>query len=502
MKHFKVFQTYEKYEENFGSENFSRPNLSYCKDENKVHFYKNFTKVKFNGVNAKIEQRYTYLKLGTSVIIQVNIEPDYYVTNAQILMSGKDITSTAWNQLLEKIEINNVKDNIIINITAEQISTPKAYLTSGTMMQGQTVTINAYSNLSNEDENIYKWLEITSSHNNSTMPQNLKFVENSGIKYDNYAIDLSPSEITCVENSGLDCWVGVRNTDDFALPVGNKCYCSFKLQDIVGDVGKYLIQVKSSFMSKQNLYLNLNTISIVNILPYERIIFDENNEGFPKINNKLEQIDITVNKVINANEWTPICLPVDISTRADFEAIFGSDVEIAEFIDVSWGSNSLNPSSNVNITDPNADLVINYKTYTGNKYDSQSHSDVSIIPYIYKCDPYYIIKCSTDITEIELDNILIKDIDFNENNSYYEFDNGQIGSRRIVYGSIYGAFHKHNINENDIILNEKTFKLSDGNNTQVNAYNTYIFVDKINNAFNGDIKLSIDNVIIDGYSKN
>lgn len=255
-------------------------------------------------------------------------------------------------------------------------------------------------------------------------------------------------------------------------------------------------------MSKQNLYLNLNTISIVNILPYERIIFDENNEGFPKINNKLEQIDITVNKVINANEWTPICLPVDISTRADFEAIFGSDVEIAEFIDVSWGSNSLNPSSNVNITDPNADLVINYKTYTGNRYDSQSHSDVSIIPYIYKCDPYYIIKCSTDITEIELDNILIKDIDFNENNSYYEFDNGQIGSRRIVYGSIYGAFHKHNINENDIILNEKTFKLSDGNNTQVNAYNTYIFVDKINNAFNGDIKLSIDNVIIDGYSKN
>lgn len=405
-------------------------------------------------------------------------------------MSGKDITSTVWNQLLEKIEINNVKDNIIINITAEKVSTSKAYLTSGTMMQGQTVTIYAYSNLSNEDENVYKWLEITSSHNNSTMPQNLKFVENSGIKYTDYAPNLELREIACFENTGLDCWVGKQIADNFALPVGNKYYCSFKLQDIVGEVGKYLIYVEGSFVSKQNVNLNVNTISIVNILPYERFILDENNEDLPKINNNLEQIDITLNKIINANEWTPICLPIDISTREDFEAIFGNDVEVAEFVDVSWGENSLDPSQNVAIINNAADLIINYETYNGYS------------PYIMKGKPTYLIKCSSDITEVDLlDNILINNIDLDEEESYYEFDNGQTGTRKIVYGGIYGSYHKHNIKENDIILDGKTFKLSDGN-LPVKAYNAYIFVDKINNSFMGDIKLSIDDVIINGYTKN
>ena len=166
--------------------------------------------------------------------------------------------------------------------------------------------------------------------------------------------------------------------------------------------------------------------------------------------------------------------------------VYHSDIKV----DVSWGENSLDPSQNVAIINNAADLIINYETYNGYS------------PYIMKGKPTYLIKCSSDITEVDLlDNILINNIDLDEEESYYEFDNGQTGTRKIVYGGIYGSYHKHNIKENDIILDGKTFKLSDGN-LPVKAYNAYIFVDKINNSFMGDIKLSIDDVIINGYTKN
>lgn len=485
MKYFKVFRNHENYEENIGSDNFKRPNISYCTNENEIHFYKNFTKVKFNGVNAKINQKNTYLEIGEPATIQIEVEPDYYVKTVSIYMNGKNYTNQTWNQEQEKFVISKVEDNIIINVVAEKFKLTKAYFSNVTIMQNTRNLIHGYINLSEEDIKnnnvIYNGLELL-------------FEKQEGFNFNNWQLNTEIPGYNAgqlVYNQSLPGydymlpWSSVAGYQ--GLPIGNKKLFTFDISTNK-EIGKYLQTNSAKF--KRDSWRNINIKSIINVIPYERLIFNEIDTKLSTIDPNFYFRDITINKIINANEWTPICLPFDISTRQDFEAIFGSDVEVVEFMDFSWGSNSLDPSQNVAINDPSEDVIINYETYQNNS-----------VPYYAKLEPYFMVKCNNDITELELNDFIVNNLDFNEDESYYEYDNGRMGTRRIVYGGIYGSFHKHNIKENDIILDGKTFKLSDGK-LPVKAFNTYIWIDKLNNNFSGDIKLSIDNVIIDGYSKN
>lgn len=141
-----------------------------------------------------------------------------------------------------------------------------------------------------------------------------------------------------------------------------------------------------------------------------RVILDENSTTAPEASNG--EVRILVRRTINANAWSTVCLPFDM-TEAQVYEVFGNDVQLADFIDYEAEYDN----------DDIVSLTVNF-------------DETDLSEGFYGNYPY-LIKTSKDITEFEVTSEIAPD----EENSVVEYDNGRTGRQRKVYGSFIGTYH-------------------------------------------------------------
>ena len=171
-----------------------------------------------------------------------------------------------------------------------------------------------------------------------------------------------------------------------------------------------------------------------------RVVLDENSTVVPA---EQTNVDVRVRRTINANEWSTICLPFDM-TEAQVKEAFGNDVQLGDFV---GAESEFDDADNV----------------TG---ITVSFNDASAI----EANHPYIIKVSEPVEEFTIDGV---DIVADEDEAYIEFDNGKSGSRRVVYSGFYGTYHAGTVlDEFTLFLSSNKFYYSDGS-IKMKGYRAY-----------------------------
>lgn len=134
-------------------------------------------------------------------------------------------------------------------------------------------------------------------------------------------------------------------------------------------------------------------------------------------------------------------------TWAQVESAFGEDVQLADFVDYDTTEDAGN-----NVTG----ITINF---------SDANAIVANHPYI--------IKVSAPITYAEGFTVDGVDIDPDEESAYVEYNNGQTGKKKVVYGTFEGTYHAQtDVPENCLFLSENKFWYSAGL-TKMKAFRAY-----------------------------
>lgn len=203
-----------------------------------------------------------------------------------------------------------------------------------------------------------------------------------------------------------------------------------------------------------------------------RVILDENATTAPSASSGA--VEVLVKRTLKAGQWSTICLPFEM-TEAQVHNIFGTDVQLAEFIDYEVED------------DASTEITVNFE-------DAYLSTDGFMANYPY------LIKTSKDITEFSV----TATIDPDEEGAVAEYTNGRTGSRKVVYGSFIGTYHAGDkIPAKCLFLSGNKFWYSAGNTT-LKAYRGYFdFQDVLANVdaslvkFNfylGGIETRIDNI--------
>ena len=114
--------------------------------------------------------------------------------------------------------------------------------------------------------------------------------------------------------------------------------------------------------------------------PENRTVLDENSVTAPVAS--AGAVDVRVNRTVNANEWSTICLPFDM-TEAQLKTAFGDDVRLAKFKD--WSSEFVNEDDEYA-----SSITINFASVTS-----------------LSANTPYIIKTSKDIKTFTVDGVTI-----------------------------------------------------------------------------------------------
>ena len=465
MKHIKLFEQHSEYETYINSSDKILPNISYCRNQNDIHYHSAPTdaNIIFTGNNAELSV--TSVKLGRPAALQIEIPKEYYADNISIIMGSNDITSTAWNESLEQVIIDNVTDDLTISISASLVSgnntSNRIYFDPVTMMEGHQSKLKFYVNTTNDTyvQNVLAYLNFPNYITLDNCVQVYNFQEANFGKQNDYIYTI--------------CQNGFPSINTI---IG---YCILSLNSTV-QPGKYLNAIEfqsGEFLASGSTIRFNGGDTILNILPYERKILNETDTEYVSDEYDFISRDITLNKAINANEWTFITLPFDL-TESQLKAAFGNDVQFAQFDAYDFG---------------NSDELELY--FESNEITSG----------LSKNEPY-LIKTSTNIQSVNIDNVVL---DADEDFDFIEYDDGRVGSRRIVYATNYGYLKKQPIivSEGDhyITLSNKQFSvITNPESTFINAYSCYL-------SFNGnyldiqditDIILYIDDDQVEGYSWN
>lgn len=171
-----------------------------------------------------------------------------------------------------------------------------------------------------------------------------------------------------------------------------------------------------------------------------RVVLDENSTVVPA---EQTNVDVRVRRTINADEWSTICLPFDM-TEAQVKEAFGNDVQLGDFV---GADSEFDDADNV------TGITVNF-------------NDASAI----EANHPYIIKVSEPVEEFTIDGV---DIVADEDEAYIEFDNGKSGSRRVVYSGFYGTYHAGTVlDEFTLFLSSNKFYYSDGS-IKMKGYRAY-----------------------------
>ena len=137
-----------------------------------------------------------------------------------------------------------------------------------------------------------------------------------------------------------------------------------------------------------------------------RVVLDEASTTAPEAANG---VDVRVKRTINANEWSTICLPFAMSAT-QVKAAFGDDVQLGDFTSYDTVEDT---GENV------VGLTVNFNMVTA-----------------MEANHPYVIKVSNAISEFTADNVTIDP----EEEPCVEYDNGQTGKKRVVWGSFTGTY--------------------------------------------------------------
>lgn len=218
---------------------------------------------------------------------------------------------------------------------------------------------------------------------------------------------------------------------------------SFKVANTVG-TGEYEVTLK-------NIFLGYNTSDKdypadvtfkVKVVERHTVVLDETSTTAPA---NATGVDVTVKRTINANEWSTICLPFNM-TQAQCEAAFGEDVHIMDFTgcNVTMNGNDVTGIT-VNFTDATA-IDANHP---------------------------YIIKVSDKVTDFTVDNVTITVA----NEPDVERDENIINIPGVYSITLYNRFigtyvAQTEIAENKLFLSDNKFWYSNGS-TKMKAFRGY-----------------------------
>ena len=195
-----------------------------------------------------------------------------------------------------------------------------------------------------------------------------------------------------------------------------------------------------------------------------RTVLDENSTTVPAM---ATNVDVRVKRTIKADEWSTICLPFAM-TEAQVKEAFGNDVQLGDFV---GAESEFDEADNV----------------TG---IAVSFDEASAI----EANHPYVIKVSQPVEEFTVDGV---NINADEDEAYFEFDNGKTGSRRIVYSGFYGTYHAGTVlDEFTLFLNDNKFWYSTGQ-TKMKAFRAYFaFLDVLTDVENAagviEFKMNLD----------
>lgn len=226
--------------------------------------------------------------------------------------------------------------------------------------------------------------------------------------------------------------------------------------------GEYPVIIKNAVITDTESQATELTPSVETTLTVGQsvIVLDETSTDVPEA---ATNANVRVKRTIKANEWSTICLPFAM-TESQVKTAFGNDVQLAEFVkyEVSNNGKSINVIfDNVNLT---ADgLKANYP---------------------------YIIMTSSNIEEFTVDGVTI---DPDEDNAKAEYDNGQTGGSKEIYGTFKGTYHAGTtVPNNCLFLSGNNFWYSTGS-TNMKAFRGYFdFVDVLSDIANARIGMSFD----------
>lgn len=216
-------------------------------------------------------------------------------------------------------------------------------------------------------------------------------------------------------------------------------------------IGDHEVSVKEIILvSKDNVSKEADcVITNLTVTPAGETVYtilDETSTAIPEATTAA--VDIKVLRTIKTNEWNTICLPFAM-TGAQVTTAFGSDVQLADFIDYDVNDDATLLTVNFDMINPTDGMEANY-------------------PYLIK------ISKPQNMTEFTAKAV----IEPAEDDAVVEYDNGKSGSRRQVYGTFKGTYHAQTVvPENCLFISEDKFWYSTGA-TKMKAYRAYFdFVD-------------------------
>ena len=168
--------------------------------------------------------------------------------------------------------------------------------------------------------------------------------------------------------------------------------------------------------------------------PLAQVTLGENDAAAPAASDGA--VDVTVNRIINANEWSTICLPFDMTAAQVIDA-FGSDVQLADFTGWSYEGASNNVTG----------LTLNFTT----------------VNTIVKHHPY-VIKVGHNITTFRVCNVTITTK--NKLNKKVSFEDAE---EEEWDGYMTGTYKTWTLPENYLFLSGNQFWYSTGS-TSIKAY--------------------------------
>ena len=214
---------------------------------------------------------------------------------------------------------------------------------------------------------------------------------------------------------------------------------------VLGDYSALITNAKLADADSVKTTISNDVESVITVS--DVLILDENSTVTPPTTNDVP-VTVTVRRTINANEWSTICLPFDM-TKEQLKDIFGNDVQLAMFSSYD----AVKDGDNV------TGITINF-------------TDVDLASDGFYGNYPYIIRTSRDITEFTLTAVV-----YPENEVVANYSTGTVKPK--VLGSFIGTYKaKTVVPDNSLVLYNNKFYYSAGL-TKMKAFRAYFTLDDV-----------------------
>ncbi len=238
----------------------------------------------------------------------------------------------------------------------------------------------------------------------------------------------------------------------------------------VGDYPIKMTYVKLSESDISHYYLTdevVSSLTITNAVD-TRVLLDETSLSVPS---EALGADIRVKRTVKSGQWSTVVFPFVMGV-AQLQEVFGTGMKLADFVDYEA---VFDDDDNV------TSLTIHFTAVTDG----------------LEANHPYLLYSENEVTEFTLNDV---DVIPDEGAACVEWDNGKTGSRRHVYGGIYGVYVAQTpVEANCLFLNDNNFWYSTGA-TKMKAFRAYFeFEDVLANVGGSDVKMNIN---VDGEATN